>query len=174
MRKYALRMKHDAGTTTVVTTARNAAAAIDMILKAEGAPESAIQWISEQPTCDYCQRDATRRVRGSTDVVCQDCARSQTDGPVRDYVSSLSERQWPRWNWSGGQPSVPESRWTDRVDRGTPIVGLLLDGRPYAGLYGGEWELDDIGRVVQVNFADGPQGNVSGTFLRSDTVRLAS
>jgi hypothetical protein len=96
VRQYAVRLKHDSGTHTVVTAATDAPTAMRMVLAAEGAPERSVVWVAEQPVCDYCVQPATRRVRDSHEVVCGKCARAQTDGPVREYVLSLSVTQWPR------------------------------------------------------------------------------
>lgn len=59
------------------------------------------QWLIEHGvppvTCNYCDQPATRRVIDATDeVVCRGCARSQTDGPLRDYVRPLTGPQGVR------------------------------------------------------------------------------
>ena len=62
----------------------------------EGAPARSVLWVAEQPVCEFCDQPATRRVRESREYVCRACARSQTDGPVREYVTPLAVTQWPR------------------------------------------------------------------------------
>lgn len=96
IRQYAVRLRHDSGKWTVQTAATDAAAAVRVVLTAEGAPASAVVWVAEQPVCEYCDQPATRRVRESEEFVCAKCARDQTDGPVREYVTQLTVTQWPR------------------------------------------------------------------------------
>lgn len=94
--RYAVRLRHDSGTVTLVTAATDAATAVHVVLTAEGAPARSVVWVAEQPVCDYCDRPATRRVRESREPVCAACARALTDGPVREYVSTLPATQWTR------------------------------------------------------------------------------
>lgn len=62
---YTARMRHDGGTVTLETAATSARAAVAMIIGAEGAPLSAIEWVRVRPTCDFCTVHATRYVRDS-------------------------------------------------------------------------------------------------------------
>lgn len=46
------------------------------------------------PTCEYCDQPPTHLVIGTlSEFVCRPCARSQTDGPLRDYVRKLPTRK---------------------------------------------------------------------------------
>ena len=96
IRNYAVRLRLDHGAHTLATAATNAAAAVRVVLTAEGAPARSVMWVAEQPVCEYCDQSATRRVRESREFVCAKCARDQTDGPVREYVTRLLVTQWPR------------------------------------------------------------------------------
>jgi len=96
IRRYAVRLHHDSGTVTLVTTATSATTAVGEVLTAEGAPARSVVWVAKQPVCDYCDQPATRRVRETHEPVCGTCARGQTDGPVREYVTPLAVTQWPR------------------------------------------------------------------------------
>lgn len=96
VRKYAVRLRNDNGALTIETAATDAAAAVRVVLAAEGAPARSIAWVAEQPVCEYCDQPATRRVRESGEFVCAKCARAQTDGPVREYVLPLAVTRWPR------------------------------------------------------------------------------
>lgn len=96
IKQYAVRLRHDSGKWTVQTAATGAESAMQAVLVAEGAPASAVAWVAEQPVCEYCDQPATRRVRESHELICATCARGQTDGPVREYVTYLAVTQWPR------------------------------------------------------------------------------
>lgn len=96
LRMYAVRMRHDHGIATFLITATDGTAAAALVCKAESAPARSVQWVAAQPVCEYCDRVATRRVRENGELVCRTCARSQTDGPLRDYVLDLAVTQWPR------------------------------------------------------------------------------
>lgn len=96
IKQFAVRMRHDSGIWTVQTAATDACSAVRVVLVAENAPARAVVWVAEQPVCEYCDQPAARRVRESREVICATCARDQTDGPVREYVTPLAVTQWPR------------------------------------------------------------------------------
>jgi hypothetical protein len=99
IRQYAVRLRHDGGWQNIVTAATGAAVAVELVLATEGAPQRSVQWVAEQPICNYCDQPATRRTRDGGEFLCRGCARSQTDGPLGDYVTSLLVTQWPRVAW---------------------------------------------------------------------------
>jgi hypothetical protein len=100
IRQYAVRLTHDAGWVNVITAATDAASAVELVLKAEQAPRRSVQWVAEQPICGYCDQPATRKTREGGEFLCRACARSQTDGPLVDYVTDLLVTQWPRVEWN--------------------------------------------------------------------------
>lgn len=93
---YAVRLRHDHGTHTFTTSAQDATTAVELVLRAEGAPARAVVWVAARPVCEHCDQPATRRVRDNGEPVCRACARSHTSGTLRDYVTSLATTQWPR------------------------------------------------------------------------------
>jgi hypothetical protein len=95
---YAVRLRHDHGTHTILTCAQDGTTAVELVLTAQLAPARAVIWVAAQPICEYCDRPATRRVRDNGEHVCRTCARAHTSGPLRDYVTNLAATQWPRLN----------------------------------------------------------------------------
>lgn len=79
IRMYTVRLKHDAGTVTLTVPADRAWKAVASVLKAEGAPLRAVQWVRVLPTCDYCEGNAVVYDRQSSDgtPLCKVCAKSE-------------------------------------------------------------------------------------------------
>lgn len=77
--QYTVGLRHDRGEFALTTAAERAWEAVATVLKAEGAPLSAVQWVKVRPWCDYCERDATLYDRQSGDgtPLCGTCARSE-------------------------------------------------------------------------------------------------
>lgn len=76
LREFAVRLRHDSGRVTFHTWASDRAVAVRMVLLAECAPESAIEWVRYRPTCDWCDQPATRKDDGETPL-CKAHARNE-------------------------------------------------------------------------------------------------
>jgi hypothetical protein len=57
---YTVRMRHDSGTVTLETAATSARSAVALVIGAERAPLSAVEWVRVRPVCDFCAVPATR------------------------------------------------------------------------------------------------------------------
>lgn len=77
VRLFSVRLRHDRGHWTVTTGGSDADARREVanLLDTEHAPVRSVVWVKLRPTCDRCDRPATRYYRGGQeDPVCQACA----------------------------------------------------------------------------------------------------
>lgn len=64
-RWYAVKLQHDKGKLVVSTLATSARVAVRKVLAVEPTSPSAVVWVKQRPTCDYCDQPGTRYVKDS-------------------------------------------------------------------------------------------------------------